>query len=76
VPLSTQSSYPHTASQVASSALGSWGVVATNESGPRYVSQNHQEPFFGRALFLLFSMAWATASETVADISIRRCALS
>jgi hypothetical protein len=44
-------------------------AVARNVSGPRYVSQYHQGALFGRTSF--FSKALATASETVAEISIR-----
>jgi hypothetical protein len=47
-------------------------VVARNESGPRSLSTT-KEPSFGRGFLL--SKALAMASETVAEISIRRSGL-
>ena len=49
-------------------------VVARNESGPRYVRHYHAEALLLKGF--AFSKASTPASDTVAEISIRRPTLS
>jgi hypothetical protein len=55
-------------------ALDDPWVVARNESGPRYVRHHHAEALLLKGF--AFSKASTTASDTVAEISIRRPTLS